>query len=176
MKTESAGLLAACRAAEASFHVFFTGEAPASGTFADRLGAALSAIETDCEHGHSSSKAVRTKLTKPLHGLPVDDPAHHGASGSVNLYDAPRADASDSVDALNLLAAACTGFPFSRLLDKMLFERLAVLSPHEAHPASPDSGSASGSRQDERYCRTSQRSTKGAAPADAAVTRASAAA
>ena len=25
-----------------------------------------------------------------------------------------------------LLAAACTGFPFSRLLDKMLFDRLAA--------------------------------------------------
>ena len=87
--TGSTELLTACRAAEASFHVFFTGEAPAPGTFADRLGAALSAIETDCEHGHSSSKAVRTKLTKPLHWLPPDDPAHHGATGSVNLFEAP---------------------------------------------------------------------------------------
>ena len=89
MNTESTGLLAACRAAEASFHAFFTGEAPAPDTFAGRLGAALSAIELDCEHGHSSSKAVRTKLTKPLHWLPPDDPAHHGATGSVNLFEAP---------------------------------------------------------------------------------------
>ena len=80
MSTESTGLLTACRAAEASFHVFFTGESPAPGTFAGRLAATLFAIETDCEHGHSSSKVVRKKLTKPLHGLPPDDPAHHGAS------------------------------------------------------------------------------------------------
>ena len=141
MNTESTGLLAACRAAEASFHVFFTGESPAPGTFADRLGAALSAIELDCEHGHSSSKVVRTKLTTPLHRLPPDDPAHHGATGYVNLFEAPPDGASDSIDALNLLAASCVSFPFSRLLDKMLFERLAVLSPHEAHPTSKESDS-----------------------------------
>ena len=141
MSTESTGLLTACRAAEASFHVFFTGEAPASDTFAGRLGAALSAIELDCEHGHSSSKAVRTKLTQPLHRLPPDDPAHHGAAGFVNLFEAPPDGATDSVDALNLLAAACTGFPFSRLLDKMLFERLALLSPHGTHPNALESDS-----------------------------------
>ena len=103
MKNEPAVLLAACRAAEASFHVFFTGDPPAPGTLADRLAASLYAIETDCEHGHSSSKAVRTKITKPLHRLPPDDPAHHGATGFVNLFEAPPDGASDSVDALNLL-------------------------------------------------------------------------
>ncbi len=135
--TGSTGLLTACRAAEASFHVFFTGEAPKPGTFAARLGSALSAIEIDCEHGHSSSKVVRTKLTKPLHGLPPDDPAHHGATGSVSLFEAPPDGATDSIDALNLLAASCTSFPFSRQLDKMLFERLSVLSPHNPHLKAP---------------------------------------
>ena len=143
MNIELTGLLTACRAAEASFHVFFTGEAPAPGTFAGRLGAALYAIELDCEHGHSSSKAVRTRITKPLHGLPPDDPAHHGTAGFVTLFEAPPDGTTDSVDALNLLASACTGFPFSRLLDKMLFERLAVLSPHETHSASLESDSDS---------------------------------
>ncbi len=143
MNTESTGLLTACRAAEASFHVFFTGESPAPGTFADRLGAALSAIEIDLEHGHSSSKAVRTKLTKPLHRLPPDDPAHHGTAGFVNLFEAPP-DGADSIDALNLLAASCASSPFSRQLDKMLFERLAALVPRGAHsrmPAAYESGS-----------------------------------
>jgi len=107
MNTESTGLLAACRAAEASFHVFFTGESPAPGTFADRLGAALSAIEHD------------------LDGAP-----------SANFFEPPDA-SSDSIDALNLLAAACTSFPFSRLLDKMLFERLAALAPRGAHSRTP---------------------------------------
>ena len=135
--TGSTELLTACRAAEASFHVFFTGEPPSAGTFAARLGAALAGIEIDCEHGHSSSKTVRTKLTKPLHGLPPNDPAHHGATGSVNLFEAPADGASDSIDALNLLAACCTSFPFSRQLDKMLFERLSVLSPRDPHLKAP---------------------------------------
>ena len=141
MNTEPTGLLTVCRAAEASFHAFFTGESPASGTFADRLGAVLSAIELDCEHGHSSSKAVRTRITKPLHRLPPDDPAHHGTAGFVTLFEAPPDGTTDSVDALNLLAAVCTGFPFSRLLDKMLFERLAALTPHGATPAAYESDS-----------------------------------
>ena len=141
MNTEPTGLLTACRAAEASFHAFFTGEPPASGSFADRLGAALSAIELDCEHGHSSSKAVRTRITKPLHRLPPNDPAHHGTAGFVTLFEAPPDGTTDSVDALNLLAAVCTGFPFSRLLDKMLFERLAALTPHGATPAAYESDS-----------------------------------
>ena len=72
MSTESTGLLTACRAAEASFHVFFTGEAPVPGTFAERLGAALSAVSHD------------------LDGI-----------SSANLF-APPDDASDSIDALNL--------------------------------------------------------------------------
>ena len=112
MNTEPAVLLSACRAAEASFHVFFTGESPAPGTFAARLEAALSAIASDLD----------------------------GAS-SANLYE-PADGASDPVDALNLLAASCTSFPFSRLLDKMLFERIAALAPRSAHPASAfESGS-----------------------------------
>ena len=102
--TGSTGLLTACRAAEASFHVFFTGESPAAGSFADRLGMALAAIENDSE----------------------------GAT-SANLYE-PADGASDPIDALNLLAAVCTGSTFSRQLDKMLFERLAVLSPRKSHP------------------------------------------
>ena len=112
MSVEPTGLLTACRAAEASFHVFFTEEPPASGTFAARLSAALSAISIDLD----------------------------GVS-SANLYEPPSG-ASDSVDALNLLAAACTGFPFSRLLDKMLFERLGALAPRGQHPAAAfESGS-----------------------------------
>ena len=105
MNIEPAGLLAACRVAEASFHVFFTGEAPAPGSFADRLNAALSAMAHDLD-----------------------------GSVSANLYEPPD-DATDPVDALNLLAATCAGFPFSRLLDKMLFERLAALTPRGQHPA-----------------------------------------
>ena len=103
MNTESTGLLTACRAAEASFHVFFTGEAPAPGTFADRLKAALSTMAHDLD-----------------------------GSASANLYEPPDG-ASDPVDALDLLAASCAGFPFSRPLDKMLFERLAALSPRGQH-------------------------------------------
>ena len=105
MSTEPTGLLTACRAAEASFHVFFTDEPPAPGTFAARLDAALSAVALDLD----------------------------GAS-SANLYEPPSG-ASDPVDALNLLTAACTGFPFSRLLDKMLFERLSGLVPRGPHLA-----------------------------------------
>ena len=124
MNTESTGLLAACRAAEASFHVFFTGESPAPGTFADRLGAALSAIAHD------------------LDGAP-----------SANLFDLPDG-ASDSIDALNLLAASCTSFPFSRQLDKMLFERLAALAPRGAHSRTPayESGSDAAFFYDHAVC------------------------
>ena len=107
MNTESTGLLTACRAAEASFHVFFTEAAPAPGSFADRFGAALRAIASD------------------LDGV-----------ASANLFEPPDG-ASDPVDALNLLAASCTGSPFSRMLDKMLFERLAAQSPNGAHSRTP---------------------------------------
>ena len=112
--TGPTGLQTACRAAEASFHVFFTGESPAVGTFADRLGAALAAIGNDLD-----------------------------GAASANLYE-PADDTSDPIDALNLLAAACADFPFSRLLDKMLFERLAVLSPRtpRSKASAPDSDAA----------------------------------
>ena len=91
----------AARAAAASFHVFFTGESPAPGTFASRLDNVLGAIMQDL----------------------------NGASAA-NLY-APPADGSDPVDALNLLAESCTVQPFARNLDKMLLERLAALTPRE---------------------------------------------
>ena len=113
--TGSTELLTACRAAEASLHVFFTGDAPEAGTFAARLAAALSAVELDL-----------------------------GGTTSANLYE-PADGESDSVDALNLLAAACSGLAFSRQLDKMLFDRLAVLAPRDPRtPASfePDSDAA----------------------------------
>lgn len=110
--TGPTGLQTACRAAEASFHVFFTGDPPAAGTFADRLEAALSAIEHDLD----------------------------GAT-SANLYE-PADGASDPIDALNLLTAVCTDFPFSRLLDKMLFERLAALSPRNPRPKASASDAA----------------------------------
>ena len=101
------GLQTACRAAEASFHVFFTGESPAAGTFADRLGAALAAIGDDLD-----------------------------GAASANLYE-PADDVSDPIDALNLLAASCADLPFGRRLDKMLFERLAALSPRQSHSKTP---------------------------------------
>ena len=101
------GLQTACRAAEASFHVFFTGESPAARTFADRLGAALAAIGDDLD-----------------------------GAASANLYE-PADDASDPIDALNLLAASCADLPFGRRLDKMLFERLASLSPRQSHSKTP---------------------------------------
>ena len=97
-------ILAAARAAESSFHVFFTGDAPKPGTFASRLEKALAAIVLD-----------------------MSGPA------SANLYDPPAND-SDPVDALNLLAEVCVAHPFARSLDKMLLERLAVLCPRESHP------------------------------------------
>ena len=122
MNTEPTGLLTACRAAEASFHVFFTGVSPASESFADRLGAALSAIEAD------------------LFGMQVDDFASDLAMPA-SLYKPPCHGASDSVDALNLLAAVCTGSPFSRLLDRMLFDRLAALTPRGATPTAYESDS-----------------------------------
>ena len=107
-------ILAAAKAAETSFHVFFTGDAPESGTFASRLENALHAIVLDLS----------------------------GAS-SANLYDPPT-DASDPVDALNLLTGACSAQPFARCLDKMLLGRLAVLVPRDTAPrgsASPSPAS-----------------------------------
>lgn len=99
----------AARAAAASFHVFFTGESPAPGTFASRLDNVLGAIVQDL----------------------------NGASAA-NLY-APPSNASDPVDALNLLAESCTVQPFARNLDRMLLERLAALTPRET-PSRATSG------------------------------------
>ena len=93
---------AAARAAVSSFHVFFTGVAPEPGSFASRLEKALAAIVLD------------------LSGTP-----------GARLYD-PPANGSDAIDALNLLAETCAVQPFARNLDKMLLERLAVLSPQDS--------------------------------------------